>query len=64
MNETPKPLTETVPAESIMAKFGLPVPTSRTLVTTGTTADNFQDAEGLLSDKPLRRPSRTRPLDP
>ncbi len=37
--------------------------TKTTLVITGTNTLSFENVKHLLSDKPLRRPSRVRPID-
>jgi len=55
--------TLTLPGKSIsmMVKGSQPL-TSRAPVTSGTALSDFDAVKGLLSDKPLRRPNRTRPV--
>jgi len=55
--------TLTLPGKSIsmMVKGSQPL-TSRVPVTSGTALYDSDAAKALLSDKPLRRPNRTRPV--
>jgi len=55
--------TLTLPGKSIsmMVKGSQPL-TTRVPVTSGTALYDFDAVKGLLSDKPLRRPNRTRPV--
>lgn len=56
--------TITIPGKSFSFQLGSPQnATSRAVTTDFTGLANFDDVKHLLSDKPLRRPSRVRPLD-
>ena len=56
--------TITLPGKpvSMAVRGSLPM-TSRVPVTSGTSLCTFDAVKNLLSDKPLRRPNRTRPID-
>jgi hypothetical protein len=44
-------------------KLGRGATTSRANATTGTLCPSFQDVKDYLSEKPISRPPRTRPID-
>ncbi len=47
----------------LLAMQGPPPATSRVSTTAFTALCDFESVKDLLSDKPLRRPNRTRPID-
>lgn len=55
VNDVPVPAT-------VSAKW-LPAPGVAVYETTGTSNPPFEQIKHLLSDRPLRRPNRTKPLD-
>lgn len=57
------PATRTVPGNTISIKITQPVGAGKASGKTATILASFDAIKDMLSDKPLRRPNRLRPLD-
>ena len=58
-----KQATTTVPGQGLSFRLQGQTPTARMPRTLGTALSPFEQVKSLLSDKPTRRPNRTRPLN-
>jgi hypothetical protein len=62
MNANIQPV-RTIPGNSVFIKVSQPVVAGKTAIASATILVPFDSIKHMLSDKPLRRPSRLRPLD-
>lgn len=62
--KTPEQTTVTIPGIYFSMRTSVPVPPGSQVTTTaGTGHVNFQAVKKVLTNKPLRRPNRTKPID-
>jgi hypothetical protein len=61
MSASERPV-RTIPGKAVFIKVSHPIVPGKAPCTTSTILASFDSVKHLLSNKPLRRPNRTRPL--